>query len=103
MLSGHGWDSPALLQLVVHRPANAREDGVRGHQLLPTPSVPGSQRLEIHCRSLPQSSAVWQPCAGLGHLSCQVEAETHGELVGDGAGGQMLKEACQVAVGCKQR
>lgn len=26
VLSGQSWDSPAFLQLVVHRPANARED-----------------------------------------------------------------------------
>lgn len=37
VLAGLRWDSPTLLQLVVHRPVNAREDEVRGCQLQPHP------------------------------------------------------------------
>lgn len=60
MLSGQSCNSPALLQLVVYRPANAREDGVRGWRLLPHPQ---SQGLKIHYSCLPQCSPMWGPCA----------------------------------------
>lgn len=53
VLSGQGWYSPALLQLVVHRPANARENGVKECRLLPRPSVPGSQGLKTHSLQMP--------------------------------------------------
>lgn len=43
MQLGQGWDSPALLQLIVHRPANAKEDGVRKVSYCLHPQYQGSQ------------------------------------------------------------
>lgn len=66
VLNWPGWDSPALLQLVVHRPVNAKGEELRGSWSSANPQPPVTVQLQTQLISVPSKPFV-KARAHLGH------------------------------------